>query len=310
MQWSDVTGVILAAGRGTRMLGLSREFPKPLLPVGNVPLLVGHLVLLRELGVRRAMIVVGHLGPTLMNRLAMDPVPGIEVQFVEQEQALGIAHAVGRLETQVHGPVLVILGDIFFVPERLDGAIDLLAARDDAAVLAVKREPDVDAIRRNFTVDLGDDARVRRVIEKPRVVRSQLKGCGIYLFGLGVFDAIRRTPRTAARDEYEITDSIQIMIDAGADVRAAEVIRDDINLTAPRDLLECNLQHLERHGLDRLIAPNARVHPDAIIRNSVIGEGVEVRAPVEIVDSVLLAGAVAETPLRRVVATRGQILAC
>lgn len=43
MGWSDVTGVILAAGRGTRMLGLSNEFPKPLLPIGNVPLLVGHL---------------------------------------------------------------------------------------------------------------------------------------------------------------------------------------------------------------------------------------------------------------------------
>lgn len=202
------------------------------------------------------------------------------------------------------------MGDIFFVPDGLDAAIDRLAPGDDAAVLAVKRDPDEAAIRRNFTVDIDASGRVRRVIEKPRVVRNNLKGCGIYLFGAGVFDAIRRTPRTAARDEYEITDSIQIMIDAGADVRAAEVIREDVNLTSPRDLLECNLRYLERHGLKRVVADSARVHPDAVIRNSVVGEGVEIRAPVEITDSVLLAGAIVDAPLRRAVATRGQTLAC
>ena len=55
------------------------------------------------------------------------------------------------------------------------------------------------------------------MIEKPRYVDSQLKGCGLYVFDPHIFDAIRRTPRTAMRDEYEITDSIQILINDGYD---------------------------------------------------------------------------------------------
>ena len=56
------------------------------------------------------------------------------------------------------------------------------------------------------------------MIEKPRYIDNDLKGCGLYLFDLPVFDAIRRTPKTAMRDEYEITAAIQIVIDDGLPV--------------------------------------------------------------------------------------------
>ena len=76
-------------------------------------------------------------------------------------------------------------------------------------------------IKRNVAIVEQEkgSARVRQVIEKPRFVRSEIKGCGIDLFDLHVFDAIRRKPRTAMRDEYEITDSIQIMINDGYTIK-------------------------------------------------------------------------------------------
>ena len=74
----------------------------------------------------------------------------------------------------------------------------------EGAVLAVKDEPDPAAIRKNFAVIQDERQRVTRVIEKPRASPNRLKGVGLYLFDLTVFDAIRRTPRTAMRDEYEI----------------------------------------------------------------------------------------------------------
>ena len=55
----------------------------------------------------------------------------------------------------------------------------------------------------------------------------------MYLFDVSFFDAVRRTPRSALRDEYELTDAIQIYIDDGHRVSTANVVSDDVNLTVP-----------------------------------------------------------------------------
>ena len=98
-------------------------------------------------------------------------------------------------------------------------------------------EPDPEMVRRNFVIQADEPAACTRVIEKPRYVDSQLKGCGLYVFDPHIFDAIRRTPRTAMRDEYEITDSIQILIDDGYVVHHHPIVERDLNLTKPEDLL-------------------------------------------------------------------------
>ena len=124
-----------------------------------------------------------------------------------QEEMLGIAHAVSRLEAHVDRPFFLFLGDIFFATENLASMVErFLDGRGIGGVLACKREPNLEAIKRNFVVLLGPDGFVTRVIEKPRHPRTDLKGCGIYLFDLSFFDAVRRTPRTAMRNEYEVTD--------------------------------------------------------------------------------------------------------
>lgn len=97
------------------------------------------------------------------------------------------------------------------------------------------------------------------MIEKPRNVNSQLKGCGLYVFDPHIFDAIRRTPRTAMRDEYEITDTIQILINDGYMVHHQPIVERDLNLTKPDDLLTINLIELARAGLTRLVDDSATV---------------------------------------------------
>ena len=129
-----------------------------------------------------------------------------------------------------------------------------------------------------------------RSIEKPRHVTNTLKGVGLYLFDLSVFDAIRRTPRTAARDEYEITESIQVMILDGAPVRPSNSIIDDINLTTSSDLLFCNLMQARRENGGSLIAPDFTPPAGTEILNSVIGPNVEIEKPIRISQSVVLEG--------------------
>ena len=134
-------------------------------------------------------------------------------------------------------------------------------------------EPDPAMVRRNFVIQADERGRVHRVIEKPRYVDSQLKGCGLYVFDPHIFDAIRRTPRTAMRDEYEITDSIQILINDGYVVHHHPIVERDLNLTKPDDLLTINLIEL---GAARAAPPGRRAtsrSPEGTrIERSVIGE--------------------------------------
>lgn len=284
---TKLVAVLLAAGRGTRMHPFSGSYPKPTLPICNKPLLQYQIEMFRDLGIADIFIVIGHLGHEIVRRFGEGSHLGVTLHYIEQSKTLGIAAALGQLEPFVSSPMFVALGDIFFKTENLAGMVHTLEESRAGAVLAVKQEEDEDAIRRNFVVLGNPDGRVRRVIEKPRHVTTKTKGCGLYLFDLPVFDAIRRTPRTAMRDEYEITDTIQIMVDAGLPVYAADVVRWDVNLTFPRDVLTCNLFELESRGLGRLVGDRAEIHPGARLTNVVVGEGATIAKPIHVRNTVV-----------------------
>jgi dTDP-glucose pyrophosphorylase len=291
-----MVGVILAAGKGARMYPFSDRSPKPILPVLNRPLLVHQLEVMRACGIRDVHIVVGHLGYLIASTIGDGARYGVRVNFVEQESTLGLAHAVGALESSIHTPFLLMLGDIHFHLKAPLAPLleDVLDGRVNAHLVSMY-EPDPEMVRRNFVIQADDDGRVRRVIEKPRYVSSQLKGCGLYVFDQHIFDAIRRTPRTAMRDEYEITDSIQILIDDGYVVTHTPIVERDLNLTRADDLLAINLLELLRKGLPHLIGEAVEAPAGVWIENSVIGDNVVIRHPIRIVNSVILPGVVVES---------------
>jgi dTDP-glucose pyrophosphorylase len=92
------------------------------------------------------------------------------------------------------------------------------------------------------------------------------------------------------RDEYEITDSIQILINDGYLVHHHPIVERDLNLTKPDDLLTINLIELSRAGLTRLVDGTAVVPPGATIEHSVIGKDVVVTHPIRISHSVIMPG--------------------
>jgi len=183
--------------------------------------------------------------------------------------------------------------------------LKLYSETGGSGFLAVKRETNPDYIKRNYAVLLNEDGLVKRVIEKPRYVTNDLKGCGIYLFDLPIFDSVRRTPRTAMRDEYEITSAIQILIDDGYKVYAAEVVEWDMNVTVPHDLLLCNLRQLEVSGKKNIMGERVYINPDATISNSVVGSDVRIDSPVSIDNSLILPNSilVSSEPIRNAIVT-------
>jgi dTDP-glucose pyrophosphorylase len=306
---TPLLGVILAAGKGTRLQPFSERYPKPILPILGKPLLQYQVECLRDLGVRRVIIVIGHLGFEIVRALGDGRQLGVELEYVEQGRTLGIAHAVSKLEPLVNRPFMLFLGDIFFVHDDLERMVAMLGRDGVRGVLAVKDEPSIEAVRRNFVVREDEEGFVKRVIEKPQHPPSRLKGCGLYLFDPVFFDAARRTPRTAMRDEYELTDAIQIFVDDGHRVRAARVIRDDLNLSYPSDLLDINLKLL---GDRNLIGKDVRLPPGCRVEHSVILDRVTVTHPIEIRDTLVFPGVTvtATSDVRRAIVTAEGVIEC
>ena len=291
---ANYQGVILAAGHGERMGPFGKLLPKPIVPICNKPLLAYQLEYMRQVGIEEVVIVIGHLGHCITQTLGDGSAYGVHITYVEQERRLGIAHAVGQLEPYIHRPFLLFLGDIFFELGDVQALFNTMNATGATAVLAVREETDPEAVKRNFSVILNEEGLVRRVIEKPRHLINMLKGCGLYLFDLPVFDAIRHTPRTAMRDEYELTDSIQLLIDYGYSVRVSPVVNWDINVTYIGDLIRCSMHVLKKMDQRFLVGADCRYPDDILLEETVLGDQVVITGPVTFSRCVVMPGVTVE----------------
>jgi dTDP-glucose pyrophosphorylase len=286
-----ITGVILAAGMGKRIYPLSNKVPKAILPVCNRPLIEYQIEMMKNCGLSEILVVIGsNMGSAIVKTLGDGTRFGMKLRYVEQKELLGTAHALGLLEELINSPLLVFLGDIYLIIDDLCQLIEEVLSGKVNAVLVSKIEENPKMIMRNFSICETQPGLVCRVIEKPRYTDNQIKGCGVYIFDQNIFDAVRRTPRTAMRNEYEITDSIQIMIDDGLLVAHRPVVKNDLNLTFAHELLELNLMELKRRRLNKIVGENASIPSEALIENSVIGEGAIVRYPIRIKNSLIFPG--------------------
>src|SRR3954471_19375846 len=131
-------GAILAAGRGTRMTPFGEQYPKPLLPIGNRPLIEYQIETMREIGIREIAVLIGHKGYMITKVLGDGARFGVRLHYVEQMHVLGIAHAVGQLEKILTRPFLLMLGDIYFVQRDLGELVRIFRETGCASVLAAK----------------------------------------------------------------------------------------------------------------------------------------------------------------------------
>lgn len=286
----NMTGVVLAAGKGSRIAQLPTMLPKAVLPVLGDPIIFGQLRTMVSLGIRKCYVVVGHLGYSVVREIERLPNPGIEIDYIEQEQTLGIAHSVGCLEPYINGPFMLFLGDIYLRAPNIIEMLRIFSQGNIHGVLGAIKESRSEMIRRNFCIVADGSGRVTQVLEKPSQPVSNLKGVGVYVFDTNIFDAIKRTPRTAMRNEYEITHSIQILIDDGNDVRVSLSIEKDLNLTYPEDLLTVNLQLLHERGQENLLCDGSTVGRGTELRNTVVGRGASIGSDSVLHDCLVFGG--------------------
>ncbi|WP_031496430.1 nucleotidyltransferase family protein [Bryobacter aggregatus] len=209
MRLTTKKAVILAAGRGTRMGELTRELPKPLIPLNGRPMLLHILDRMQAAGVEEVLLVTGYLADQLEATASSH---GIPVRFVRQEIANGTARATLLARDWVGGePFLLTFGDILAESDHYRGMWQRYQGAD--GVLAARFVPDPYQGAAIYTDAAG---RIERIVEKPPIGSSTTNwnSAGIYLFAPLIFDELARVP-LSERGEYELTSAVTQMIEAG-----------------------------------------------------------------------------------------------
>jgi NDP-mannose synthase len=168
--------VVLAGGRGRRLAPFTAVFPKPLAPIGDVPIIDIVLRQLRWHGVQQAVISVGYLGGLIEAYFATrGGIPGLEISYLRENAPLGTAGALGMLR-DLDEDVLVVNGDVLSDFNYSD-LIAFHQERRPALSIAVHhREVMIDL----GVVDFADGGVVTGFREKPRIEYHCSMGINIY----------------------------------------------------------------------------------------------------------------------------------
>jgi glucose-1-phosphate thymidylyltransferase len=278
-------GLILSGGAGTRLRPITHTSAKQLVPVANKPVLFYGIEALVEAGVDEIGIVIApETGDEIREAVGDGSRFGASVTYIPQERPLGLAHAVLTAEEFLgNSPFVMYLGDNLL----RDGIIELVGAfrehQPDALILLTK-VPDP----WHYGVAELDGGRVVRLVEKPKEPPSDLALVGVYMFTPAIFTAARAI-EPSWRDELEITDAIQGLIDSGNRVESHTVSGWWKDTGQLADMLEANrlvLEDIERRVDGELvdskvegrviIEPGARLERSLVRGPAIVGTGTRV----------------------------------
>lgn len=246
--------VILAAGRGTRMLPLTATMSKGMIPVMNKPLLEWTCEFLDFCD--EIILVVSESQRDIIANF----INSRKVKLVFQDEPLGTGHALLAAEKFVEGKFLLVYGDDIYGEEDIRALADM-----DGMVISsfVHENPKAYAA---LEVMHG---KVVSLEEKPEHPKSNIVNCGLYLLHDSVFDVLKKIGKSP-RGEYEFTDALKILI-AGGKVNNY-TLKTWIPLTYPWNILDANRYMLDKYG--SVIDKSVELRPGAVIEEPVaIGEG-------------------------------------
>ena len=216
------------------MQGLTEDCPKPMLPIGDRPMLAHQIERMEEAGIREVLVVVGYKAEMVKDYFAKQPPKLATVRYVAQEKQDGTGSAALLARDFAAGqPFLMTYGDNIVEPHVYR---DLLAAVEGAEMaLAVKRVDDPYQGGAVYT----EGARVTKIIEKPPKGTSTTNwnNAGIYVFRPSVFEALDHV-ELSPRGEYELTDAVHAIVSSGKPVKWYEIQGFWRDIGRPEDLPE------------------------------------------------------------------------
>ncbi|CAB50605.1 bifunctional sugar-1-phosphate nucleotidylyltransferase/acetyltransferase [Pyrococcus abyssi] len=261
--------VVLAAGKGERLRPLTDDRPKPILKVANKPI-IEYILENLDPFVDEFIIIVKYMKEKIIETLG-DEFHGKPITYVSQVEEEGTAKAIYSAKDYIEEEeFFAINGDIYFEQEAIRGLLHVYKKTKANAALVVKKFDDLSQLGMVKT----EGGYVREIVEKPGNVGG-LANLGIYIFNPDVFEFIERT-QESERGEYEITDTINLMISDGRKVAYFEYSGFWSDIGRPWDLLEVNEYILKtklKHDIRGTVEEGATIIPPVEI-----GEGTVVRS--------------------------------
>lgn len=278
--------IIPVAGIGKRLRPHTFTTPKVLLNVAGKPIL-GHILdSLVEIGVDKSTIVTGYMGDRVIEYVKKR-YPNLDVTFVHQEEALGLGHAIWTArETFNDEPLIIILGDTIF-----DVNLNFIFGANSNAI-GVKY---VDDPRRFGVVITDKNNNITKFVEKPQEPISKMAIVGIYyiknskLLSKSLNHILENDIKT--REEYQLTDALQLMLDNGEQFTTFQV-DGWYDCGKPETLLQTNRFLLDKFSTKSevtgsvVISPSY-VSPKATLENSVIGPYASIADEAIVKDSIV-----------------------
>jgi mannose-1-phosphate guanylyltransferase/phosphomannomutase len=306
--------VIMAGGFGTRLRPLTTHLPKPLVPVGNVPIMEHTVRLLRRHGFTDLVVLLYFLPETITGHFGDGAAWGVRITYVTPSADLGTAGAVKYAVGDLGEPALVISGDVL-TDFDLTGAVEFHRRRAAEATMVLTRVESPLA----YGIVITDEAgRIVRFLEKPSwgEVFSDTINTGIYLlepaalaavpggrpydFGKELFPALLASGRALYGHVAE-----GYWRDVGdlAEYRRAhlDLLQGTVGVEIPGQRTEgpghtvwldegARVDYTARLHGPVIIGRGAQVSPGARLANSVVGPGAVIHAGADIEGSVLWNG--------------------
>ena len=228
--------LILSGGAGTRLRPLTHTSAKQLLPVANKPIIFYGIEAIAAAGVKDFAIIVGDTADDVMKEVGDGSRWGVNISYIKQEAPLGLAHAVKISRDFIKDdPFIMFLGDNLLKEGIPEFASKFTENKPNALILLTK----VPNPQQFGVAELDATGKVKKLIEKPKIPKTDLALVGIYLFDKNIFKAVEAI-EPSQRGELEITDAIQWLVDKGYKVEPHMVSGWWKDTGKPEDLIEAN----------------------------------------------------------------------
>jgi len=206
-------GLVLAAGKGSRLWPITRGLSKQLLPIYDKPLIHYPIATLMLANIREILVIVSPADLSQFERALGDGSPlGIEIRFAVQDEPRGLAEAfiIGEKVIQ-NSPSALILGDNIFYGQGLGVQLQSFKQISGAHIFAYRvKDPE-----RYGVVEFSESGKVLSIEEKPKSPKSDYAIPGLYFCDPTVIE-IAKNVKPSARGELEITSILQTYLDSGS----------------------------------------------------------------------------------------------
>lgn len=287
--------IIPVAGAGVNLRPHTYTQPKPLIPVAGKPIISFIIDQLKEGGVTEFVFVLGYLGDKIKSYLSQ-VYPDLHKSYIYQEDRKGLGHAIllSKKEVIEEAEIIILLGDTI-----IDMDIKEFCALD-GSVLATQKVLDP---RKFGVVEVDQEGFVFKVVEKPKIPKSNLAIAGLYKIAdvPMLFEALEEVYQKAEKEKtaVHLTDGLMYMVKRNAKFKTYEVShwydcgKKDILLETNKVLLkkrvsDVGTQFIFNHSIiippvihgsnctfdNAIIGPNVTLGDNVKIENSLISNSI------------------------------------